>query len=60
MADVEQTLRAEFMSNLARTNRRDNHELMAEIFNSFDRSTEAGSSPRWRSATRRRRTGSGR
>jgi flagellar motor switch protein FliG len=32
-ADVERTLRAEFMSNLARTNRRDNHELMAEIFN---------------------------
>ena len=41
VADVERTLRAEFMSNLARTNRRDNHELMAEIFNYFDRSTEA-------------------
>jgi flagellar motor switch protein FliG len=40
VADVERTLRAEFMSNLARTNRRDNHELMAEIFNYFDRSTE--------------------
>jgi len=38
--DVEQTLRAEFMSNLARTDRRDNHEIMAEIFNSLDRSTE--------------------
>ena len=37
VADVERTLRAEFMSNLARTNRRDNHELMAEIFNYFDR-----------------------
>lgn len=40
VADVEQTLRAEFMSNLARTNRRDNLELMAEIFNYFDRTTE--------------------
>jgi flagellar motor switch protein FliG len=37
---VEKTLRAEFMSNLARTQRRDSHELMAEIFNNFDRSTE--------------------
>jgi len=39
--DVENTLRTEFMSNLARTNRRDAHELMAEIFNGFDRVTEA-------------------
>lgn len=38
---VESTLRTEFMSNLARTNRRDSHELMAEIFNNFDRQTEA-------------------
>ncbi|WP_430396193.1 flagellar motor switch protein FliG [Ferrovibrio sp.] len=38
---VEQTLRTEFMSNLARTNRRDSHEMMAEIFNSLDRNTEA-------------------
>ena len=37
---IEQTLRTEFMSNLARTNRRDRHELMAEIFNNFDRATE--------------------
>src|SRR5258707_12858190 len=29
--DVERTLRTEFMSNLARTNRRDGHELIAEI-----------------------------
>jgi flagellar motor switch protein FliG len=41
LADVERTLRAEFMSNLARTSRRDNHEIMAEIFNFFDRGTEA-------------------
>ena len=40
LADVERTLRGEFMSNLARTNRRDNHEVMAEIFNHFDRNTE--------------------
>ncbi|HYB11451.1 MAG TPA: flagellar motor switch protein FliG [Alphaproteobacteria bacterium] len=39
--DVERTLRTEFMSNLARTNRRDAHEVMAEIFNNLDRSTEA-------------------
>lgn len=37
---VEQTLRVEFMSNLARTSRRDAHEMMAEIFNNFDRGTE--------------------
>lgn len=37
---VEKTLRSEFMSNLSRTNRRDSHELMAEIFNNFDRQTE--------------------
>ena len=40
LSDVERTLRAEFMSNLARTNRRDNHEVMAEIFNYLDRQTE--------------------
>ncbi|RDD63638.1 flagellar motor switch protein FliG [Ferruginivarius sediminum] len=38
--DVERTLRNEFMSNLARTSRRDAHELMAEIFNGLDRQTE--------------------
>jgi flagellar motor switch protein FliG len=38
--DVEKTLRTEFMMNLARTNRRDSHELMAEIFNNLDRSAE--------------------
>ncbi len=37
---VEKTLRTEFMSNLARTNRRDPYEMMAEIFNNFDRGTE--------------------
>jgi flagellar motor switch protein FliG len=38
---VEKTLRVEFMSNLARTAKRDAHEMMAEIFNNFDRQTEA-------------------
>ena len=37
---VEKTLRVEFMSNLARTAKRDSHEHMAEIFNNFDRQTE--------------------
>jgi flagellar motor switch protein FliG len=37
---VEQTLRSEFMSNLSQTRRRDAHEVMAEIFNNFDRQTE--------------------
>ncbi len=37
---IEKTLRTEFMSNLARTNRRDAHEMMAEIFNNLDRSHE--------------------
>ncbi len=37
---VERTLRAEFMSNLARSTRRDSHEMMAEIFNNLDRQSE--------------------
>ena len=37
---VEETLRTEFMSNLAQTRRRDAHEAMAEVFNNFDRQTE--------------------
>jgi flagellar motor switch protein FliG len=37
---VEKTLRAEFMSNLARSARRDSHEMMAEIFNNLDRASE--------------------
>ena len=38
--DVERTLRNEFLSNLARSSRRDAHELIAEIFNNLDRNTE--------------------
>lgn len=38
--DVEKTLRTEFMMNLAKTSRRDSHEIMAEIFNNLERATE--------------------
>lgn len=41
LAGVEKTLRAEFMSNLTRSARRDSHELIAEIINNLDRSVEA-------------------
>jgi flagellar motor switch protein FliG len=37
---IESTLKVEFMNNLARTQRRDSFEMMAEIFNNFDRNTE--------------------
>jgi flagellar motor switch protein FliG len=37
---IEHTLRSEFISNLSQTRQRDAHELMAEIFNNFDRQTE--------------------
>jgi flagellar motor switch protein FliG len=37
---IEATLRNDFMTNLARTTKRDSHEQMAAIFNSFDRQTE--------------------
>ncbi|HVO03021.1 MAG TPA: flagellar motor switch protein FliG [Candidatus Cybelea sp.] len=40
LEDVERTLRNEFLSNLARSSRRDAHEMIAEIFNNLDRSTE--------------------
>jgi flagellar motor switch protein FliG len=39
--DVEKTLRVEFMANLARSTRRDSHEVMAEIFNNLDRAAES-------------------
>ncbi|MGB0719623.1 MAG: flagellar motor switch protein FliG [Bdellovibrionales bacterium] len=38
--EVEKTLRQEFMTNLARTQRRDSHELIADIFNNMERSVE--------------------
>jgi flagellar motor switch protein FliG len=37
---IEETLRNEFISNLSMSSRRDSHEMIAEIFNSFDRQTE--------------------
>jgi flagellar motor switch protein FliG len=40
LEDVERTLRNEFLSNLARSSRRDAHEMIAEIFNNLDRTTE--------------------
>ena len=39
--DVERTLHNEFVSNIGHAQRRDSFELLAEIFNSFDRATEA-------------------
>src|ERR1700742_2499411 len=39
--DVERTLRNEFLTNLTRSTRRDAHEMIADIFNNLDRSTEA-------------------
>ncbi|MFP4097268.1 MAG: flagellar motor switch protein FliG [Alphaproteobacteria bacterium] len=41
LEEVEKTLRKEFMSNLARTQRRDSHELIADIFNNMERATES-------------------
>lgn len=38
--EIEQTLKSEFMTNLSRSQRRDPHEAMADVFNAFDRATE--------------------
>lgn len=38
--DIEKTLRTEFMSSISRATKRDAHEIVADIFNYFDRSTE--------------------
>jgi flagellar motor switch protein FliG len=38
---IEETLRNEFVTTITQTSRRDAHELMAEVFNAFDRQTEA-------------------
>ena len=40
LVEVENTLKHEFMNNLSRSQRRDPHETMAELFNALDRSTE--------------------
>ncbi|MCF8496001.1 MAG: flagellar motor switch protein FliG [Alphaproteobacteria bacterium] len=41
LEEVEKTLRTEFMTNLARTHRRDSHEMIAEIFNNMERTVES-------------------
>ncbi|MGI9416678.1 MAG: flagellar motor switch protein FliG [Geminicoccaceae bacterium] len=41
MTDVEDLLRVEFMANASGAQPRDQHEVMAEIFNYFDRTKEA-------------------
>lgn len=41
MDGIEKTLRMEFMSNLAKRQTRDSHEMLAEIFNNFDRNAES-------------------
>jgi flagellar motor switch protein FliG len=38
--NIEETLRSEFVATITQTDKRDPHELMAEVFNSFDRQTE--------------------
>ncbi|MCE7887127.1 MAG: flagellar motor switch protein FliG [Alphaproteobacteria bacterium PRO2] len=40
LEEVEKTLRTEFMTNLAKTQRRDSYEMIAEIFNNMDRNVE--------------------
>ncbi|GAB6969133.1 flagellar motor switch protein FliG [Komagataeibacter kakiaceti JCM 25156] len=37
---VEATLRSEFISSLGRSSKRNSYELLAEVFNNFDRKTE--------------------
>lgn len=41
VTSIEKTLRNEFMRSLSPKNKRNNHEMLAEIFNSLDRGTEA-------------------
>lgn len=54
LEDVEKTLRTEFMSNLARTQRRDSHELMADIFNNLGAPLKQNSSKSWKNHRRNR------
>lgn len=41
LENIEKALRAEFISTIAKSHKRDNDEMMAEIFNNFDRTNEA-------------------
>ncbi|AXK44150.1 flagellar motor switch protein FliG [Erythrobacter aureus] len=38
--EIEKTLRTEFMANFSRDQKRDSHEVMADVFNALDRSKE--------------------
>ena len=38
---IEETLKSEFVTTVSQTSRRDAHKSMAEVFNAFDRHTEA-------------------
>ena len=40
LQQVEKTLKTEFITNLSRSQRRDPHDAMDEVFNAMDRSTE--------------------
>jgi len=41
ISDIEETLRTEFITNLSRSIQKDNFEIVVEIFNKLDSSTEA-------------------
>lgn len=41
LGQIEETLKTEFVATIAQTSRRDAHEVMAEVFNAFDRQTES-------------------
>jgi flagellar motor switch protein FliG len=41
IVNIENTLKNEFMRNLSAKNKRNNHEMLADIFNSLDRGTES-------------------
>ncbi len=40
LTDIERTLQSEFMSNLSSAKQNDSFEMIAEVFNNFDRNTE--------------------
>lgn len=40
LTDLEKTLRNQFMSTVSKTNKRDAHQVVADIFNLFDRDAE--------------------
>jgi flagellar motor switch protein FliG len=41
LTDLEKTLRTQFMNNVSKANKRDAHQIVADIFNLFDRDAEA-------------------